>query len=476
MANSRVVFSQPPVPGLTDRCASGGNLFLVPADGKTVICGIDSMTANTGGGCPGSTSRPLGFTQYPVAYRTSTRNLVHLLLVSTARCGPALAAAAEPLWASSSGGTLIGYLNIGRSGSPWRGREFGVGSGGRFTPLRRRRPTTRTTVSPGSSLPRSSLSRGSPVTRFLAAVAGSTPPEPAQWWYLNTGGAMTTVGLLHPGEMGAAVGGCLVSVGHTVLWDPAGRSRASTGRALGAGLSGEGMAALLARSSVILSICPPHAALDVARQIAGSGYGGIYVDANAISMATAAEVAAVVTAGGASYVDGGIIGPPPEAAGHTRLYLSGERAAEVQALFGRSALEARIAEGQAFAASAVKMAYAAWTKGASALLLAARALARAEGVEQALLGEWALSQPALGQQSERAAGSAASKGWRWVAEMQEIAASMTAAGLPDGFHQAAAEIFDRAAGSGHSPAAGRPGHGSGTTGSGTLDTVISALT
>jgi 3-hydroxyisobutyrate dehydrogenase-like beta-hydroxyacid dehydrogenase len=271
---------------------------------------------------------------------------------------------------------------------------------------------------------------------------------------------MATVGLLHPGEMGAAVGGCLVSVGHTVLWNPAGRSRASTSRALGAGLSGESMAAILSRSAVILSICPPHAALDVARQVADAGYGGVYLDANAISVATAAEVASVVTAGGASYVDGGIIGPPPEEPGHTRLYLSGAGADEVRALFARSALDARIAEGAPFAASAVKMAYAAWTKGTSALLLATRALARAEGVERTLLAEWALSQPALGQQSERAASSAALKGWRWIAEMQEIAASMTAAGLPDGFHQAAAEIFARAAG---------------TPDSGTLDTVISAL-
>jgi 3-hydroxyisobutyrate dehydrogenase-like beta-hydroxyacid dehydrogenase len=272
---------------------------------------------------------------------------------------------------------------------------------------------------------------------------------------------MTTVGLLHPGEMGAAVGGCLVSAGHTVLWDPAGRSRASTGRALGAGLSGEDMATVLSRSAVIFSICPPHAALDVARQVADVGYGGVYVDANAISVATAAEVASVVTAGGASYVDGGIIGPPPDAAGHTRLYLAGSRADEVRALFGRSALDARIAEGAPFAASAVKMAYAAWTKGTSALLLAARALARAEGVEQTLLAEWALSQPALARQSERAADSAATKGWRWIAEMQEIAASMTAAGLPGGFHQAAAEIFGRVA---RADSAAE-----------TVDTVISAL-
>ncbi len=241
---------------------------------------------------------------------------------------------------------------------------------------------------------------------------------------------MATIGLLHPGEMGAAVGGCLVSVGHEVLWDPAGRSRASTGRALAAELTGVKFDRLIERSSVILSICPPHAALDVARQVADAGYTGIYVDANAISVATAEQVSGIVIAAGATYVDGGIIGMPPEIAGHTRLYLSGPRANEVRVLFGRSALDARIADGPPYAASAVKMAYAAWTKGSSALLLAARALARAGGVERTLLAEWALSQPALAERSEGAAAAAAAKGWRWVAEMEEIAASMTSAGLP----------------------------------------------
>jgi 3-hydroxyisobutyrate dehydrogenase-like beta-hydroxyacid dehydrogenase len=285
---------------------------------------------------------------------------------------------------------------------------------------------------------------------------------------------MASVGLLHPGEMGAAVGGCLVSAGHEVLWDPAGRSRASTGRALAAELSGASLPALVARSTVIFSVCPPHAALDVARQVAAAGYGGVYVDANAVSVATAAQVASVVEAGGARYVDGGIIGPPPEAAGHTRLYLSGPLAGEVQALFGQSALDARIAEGPAFAASAVKMAYAAWTKGTGALLLAVRALARAEGVERTLLAEWAMSQPALGKQSERSAAAAAAKGWRWVAEMEEIAASMAAAGLPAGFHEAAAEVFDRAAKADARGTRGPAANGSPADGS-ALDTVMSAL-
>ncbi len=189
-------------------------------------------------------------------------------------------------------------------------------------------------------------------------------------------------------------------------------------------------------------MCPPHAALGVARQVAG--FCGLYVDANAVSPATAREIAGIVEAGGASYVDGGIIGTPPVAPGFIRLYLSGARAEEVHRLFAGTEVDARVIDGGAFtAASAVKMAYASWTKGSAALLLTARALARAEGVEDTLLAEWGISQPGLAGRSERAAGSAAAKGWRWVAEMEEIAAAMAAAGLPDGFHQAAAEIYRR---------------------------------
>ena len=282
---------------------------------------------------------------------------------------------------------------------------------------------------------------------------------------------MATVGLLHPGEMGAAVGGCLVSVGHEVLWDPAGRSRASTGRALAAELTGVSLAKLVARSEVILSVCPPHAALDVAQQVAGAGYGGCYVDANAISVATAEQVRAIVTTAGAAYVDGGIIGAPPEVAGHARLYLSGPDAARVRALFSRSRLDARIAEGPLYAASAVKMAYAAWTKGSSALLLAARALARASGVERTLLAEWSMSQPSLGQRSEESAATAAAKGWRWMAEMEEVAASMAASGLPSGFHEAAADVYDRASRA-KLPVTRRPVAAEPPS---TLDTIMSAL-
>jgi 3-hydroxyisobutyrate dehydrogenase-like beta-hydroxyacid dehydrogenase len=260
----------------------------------------------------------------------------------------------------------------------------------------------------------------------------------------------TTIGLLHPGEMGAAVGQCLTAAGHEVLWLAAGRSPATVARAAAAGLTGVGggLAELVRRAEVIMSVAPPHAALGIARQVAG--FGGVYVDANAISPATAREVAAIVETGGANYVDGGIIGTPPVMPGFIRLYLSGPKAGDVRDLFDGSPVDARVVDhelragGEAVgAASAVKMAYAAWTKGSAALLLTARALARAEGVEETLLAEWGISQPGLEARSAGAAGAAAAKGWRWIAEMEEIAATMAAAGLPEGFHQAAAEIYRR---------------------------------
>jgi 3-hydroxyisobutyrate dehydrogenase-like beta-hydroxyacid dehydrogenase len=276
----------------------------------------------------------------------------------------------------------------------------------------------------------------------------------------------TLIGLLHPGEMGAAVAACLTGRGYQVLWVPAGRGPATQARAAAAGLTAAagpdaaGQAAGLARrADIILSICPPHAALEVARAVAAAGFTGVYVDANAISPGTAREVAAAVESAGARYVDGGIIGLPPSpvpakeaSPGSTRLYLAGGSAAgdgdgpaaQVAALFRGTALTPVILRNDNPAgASALKMAYASWTKGSAALLLAARALAGAEGVADSLLAEWSLSQPGLESRSLGAARSAAAKGWRWVGEMEEIAASMTADGLPGGFHQAAAEVFRR---------------------------------
>ncbi len=253
-----------------------------------------------------------------------------------------------------------------------------------------------------------------------------------------------TVTLLHPGNMGATIGASVT--GARVLWVSDGRSEGTRRRAEKSGLlEAATLVEAVADSDAVLSVCPPHAAEDVAQSVAALGFAGLYVDANAVSRATAQRVGEAVQEGGAAFVDGAIIGPPVTKPDRTRLYLSGAGADAVAELFSGSMLDARVIEGGLGAASALKMTYAAWTKGSDALILAIRALAAREGVEKALLAEWSQSQPNLPGKSERAASVAAPKGWRYVGEMEEIAASFEAAGLPAGFHQAAADLYSRLA-------------------------------
>ncbi len=254
----------------------------------------------------------------------------------------------------------------------------------------------------------------------------------------------TTVGLLHPGEMGSVVGECLRAGGARVVWPSAGRSGATRQRAKAAGLEDLGtLAAVVTASDVVFSVCPPGAATDLAQLVAAERFRGLYVDANAVAPATARAVGEILGAAGAEFVDGGIIGPPPREAGTTRLYLAGPRAGEVASLFKGTALEAIVMPGDVGTASALKMAYAAWTKGSSALLVAVRALAIREGVDGALRAEWERSQPGLEARSESALAANARKAWRFVGEMEEIAATFAAAGLPAGFHEACAAVYDR---------------------------------
>ncbi len=256
-----------------------------------------------------------------------------------------------------------------------------------------------------------------------------------------------TVGLLHPGEMGSAVGATLVGGRARVLWASEGRSPATRARATEIGLEDAGTLAAVAKASrVILSVAPPHGAVDLARAVAALGFRGIYVDANAVAPETARQIGGIVEAAGARFVDGGIIGPASRKPGAARIYLSGAGASDVSGLFAAGPIDAIVIEGPTGAASAVKMAYAGWSKGSNALLAAIRAFAVAEGVDAALLAEWKISMPEMPARSERAYGDNARKAWRFVGEMDEIARAFAAAGLPSGFHEAAHDVYERLAG------------------------------
>lgn len=253
---------------------------------------------------------------------------------------------------------------------------------------------------------------------------------------------MTTIGILHPGEMGASVGAAAASRGARVVWAAEGRSAETRARADADGLEAlDSLADVVRAADIVISLCPPHGADELAEAVAAAGFTGVFCDANAISPAKARRIGERVSAAGARFVDGGVIGPPARTAGKTRLYLSGPDAERVAALFAGSLLDAIALEGGPGAASALKMCFAAWTKGRTALMLAVRALARAEAIEPALLKEWDISQPGLAADSEAAAGRVARKAWRWVDEMKQIQASFEANDLPGGFHAAASELY-----------------------------------
>jgi len=236
---------------------------------------------------------------------------------------------------------------------------------------------------------------------------------------------MTRVGLLFPGEMGTLVG---ASASAEVLWAGEGRSEATAQRAEAAGFRDVGsIGELVAASGIVLSICPPAIAEDVAREVGAAGFEGLYVEANAITPARAERIASLLP----RCVDGSVI-----ARAGLNLYLSGgaDDVCEVAALFEDGEVNAMPLGGGIGAASALKMAFGGWNKIGTALTAQAYAIARAYGVEDALAGE--------GVESDRIL-RAAPKAWRWAPEMEEVAATCAALGLPDGIPRGAAELYAR---------------------------------
>ncbi|MDZ7706355.1 MAG: DUF1932 domain-containing protein [Trueperaceae bacterium] len=255
-----------------------------------------------------------------------------------------------------------------------------------------------------------------------------------------------TVGVLHPGAMGAAVASTLSRGGHDVVWASAGRSAASRRRADEAGARDVGELATLVRvSDAIVSVCPPGAAPDLARAVSEAGFDGTYLDANAVSPMRAKEIAALTESTGARFVDGGIVGGPPSERGTTWLHLAGPDATEVAAWFAAGPLETNVVGDRIGDASALKACFAAWTKGRTALQTTILAAAQAYGVREPLRDQWERYEPGFLAGSEARARRVTAKAWRFEAEMHEIAAAFEAVGLPGGFHRAAADVYGRLA-------------------------------
>lgn len=251
---------------------------------------------------------------------------------------------------------------------------------------------------------------------------------------------MTTIGLLHPGAMGAAVGGQLVRAGHRVLWDPAGRSTATTQRATEAGLTPVGARAeLLGEAAVVLSICPPAVAEALARSAVG--YGGIWVEANAITPERSRRIANLLPA--STVIDGGIVGSPPVGGKRPTLYLSGLRGmGTVTGLFTGTDVRTQVLGERVGQASALKLSYSAYQKASRVLAAVSYGLALDHGVDQELLAI-AGKRPGSYLTETDYIPKTASRAWRWGPELIEAADMLREAGLPDEMLRAAATVLDR---------------------------------
>ena len=233
-----------------------------------------------------------------------------------------------------------------------------------------------------------------------------------------------TIAILAPGAMGSAVARRLSENGARVLTSLKGRSEATLKRASDAGMIGAEDDAI-ANADIILSIVPPGEAVALAERLAAlivkRNNKPIVVDCNAVNVDTVKRIEEIIGSAQAPFVDGGIIGFPPQPGSKSpAFYMSGEHARDLAVLrdFG---LDLRIVEGPVGAASALKMSYAGIVKGLAGISSAMVVAATNAGAADALCDELALSQPAILARLEVALPDMIPKAYRWVAEMQEIA-------------------------------------------------------
>ncbi len=231
------------------------------------------------------------------------------------------------------------------------------------------------------------------------------------------------IAVIGAGAMGSAIGRRLVENGARVVTYLEGRSASTIERAKAAGMESVDLTAAAA-SSLILSIVPPAEAVTVAWQIAGelrrSGSKATFMDCNAISPKTMAEVASIFGSDCGVVLDGSIIGGPPKPGQKgPRLYVSGDTANDSGVLV-EYGLQVRRIDGAIGAASALKMCYAGINKGVTGLGTAMLLAAIRSGADAALKRELQESLPDLDAKFVHGIPDMYPKAYRWVAEMEEI--------------------------------------------------------
>ncbi|HLO17673.1 MAG TPA: DUF1932 domain-containing protein [Anaerolineales bacterium] len=258
---------------------------------------------------------------------------------------------------------------------------------------------------------------------------------------------MSNLGILNPGEMGISIAASALNSGHQVYWMSEQRSPKTRARAEQYHLREiDSLFQFCRTCETIISVCPPHSAEEVASSVSEAGFQGTYLDANAISPQRTLKIAQRLEERRIRFVDGGIIGGPAWTSNETWLYLSGMHANSIASLFSNGPLETQIIGDEIGKASALKMCYAAYTKGTTALLSAILATAESLGVREELYRQWDREDQGFSEQVNRRVKRVTAKAWRFEGEMREIAETLRAADLPAGFHESAAEVYHRMAG------------------------------
>ena len=254
-----------------------------------------------------------------------------------------------------------------------------------------------------------------------------------------------TVAILSPGNMGHAVGRALGDHGLEVITCLKGRSERTRELAQKGNIRDvPSLDRMVSQADLVLSILVPAEAVSVARQVAdamrATGAGTPFADCNATSPQTAETMDAIITEAGGRFVDASIIGGPPGGGAHPRFYVSGKHAAVMSELDGKGIAVRPI--GDAIGrASGIKMCYAALTKGTSALHVALLTAAQAMGLSEELRTEFLSSQPEVYKRMEAQVPRLPVIAFRWIGEMEEIAATFDLVGVTPDFHRGAAEVF-----------------------------------
>lgn len=254
-----------------------------------------------------------------------------------------------------------------------------------------------------------------------------------------------TIGLLHPGSMGSAFGAQLRARGHIVLWCPDGRSDTTRRRAEQAGLEAEALPELISRSDVLLSLCPPAAAEATAAQVAEfgtAGVGTIYVEANAVSPSRVQRIADHLAP--MPVIDAAVVGSPPVGGKYPTLYLSGssQQAERIAELFVGTDVRPQVLGDSIGKASALKLAYSSYQKVSRVLAAVAYGAAESYGVADELLEIAAKRTRSYLVETDYIPKTAA-RAWRWGTELEDAAALLADAGLPDSLMHAAAATLAR---------------------------------